>query len=278
MIPAGLEARARPGESAGAGGALGAGLGSAGSLSCVCCSSPVPSHGIAGRGPIFSLLQMSGVESSTQWPLLQAWRVDRPRPPLGARGWTSPAGGWTGPGLPSGLAGGPAPASPLAWRMDRLPPLLRPGGWTGSRLPSGLAGGPARPPLRAGGWTGSRPPLRASAVVVDILASAVSAWPLLPSSHGVSLCLRVQTPLCQDPGHIRTCCFRCEVASDSVTPWTPARQAPLSMGFPRQQHWSGLPFPPAVELPEAGTEPESPACGQVLLPLSHLGSPHIRMK
>ena len=160
MIPAGLEARARPGESAGAGGALGAGLGSAGSLSCVCCSSPVPSHGIAGRGPIFSLLQRSGVESSTQWPLLQAWRVDRPRPPLRARGWTSPAGGWTGPGLPSGLADGPA-----------------------------------RPPLRAGGWTGSRPPLRASAVVVDILASAVSAWPLLPSSHGVSLCLRVQTPL-----------------------------------------------------------------------------------
>ena len=32
-----------------------------------------------------------------------------------------------------------------------------------------------------------------------------------------------------------------------VTPWTVARQAPLSMGFPRQEHWSGLPFPsPAI--------------------------------
>ena len=28
-----------------------------------------------------------------------------------------------------------------------------------------------------------------------------------------------------------------------VTPWTVAHQAPLSMGFPRQEHWSGLPFP-----------------------------------
>ena len=37
--------------------------------------------------------------------------------------------------------------------------------------------------------------------------------------------------------------FSCSVVSDSfVTPWTVARQAPLSMGFPRQEFWSGLPF------------------------------------
>ena len=47
--------------------------------------------------------------------------------------------------------------------------------------------------------------------------------------------------------------------SDSVTPWTVARQAPLSMGFPRQEHWSGWPFPPPVDLPDPGTEPSSPA-------------------
>ena len=35
----------------------------------------------------------------------------------------------------------------------------------------------------------------------------------------------------------------CVVVSDSKTPWTVARQAPLSMGFPRQEYWSGLPFP-----------------------------------
>ena len=33
--------------------------------------------------------------------------------------------------------------------------------------------------------------------------------------------------------------------SDSVSPWTAARQAPLSTGFSRQEHWSGLSFPPS---------------------------------
>ena len=44
--------------------------------------------------------------------------------------------------------------------------------------------------------------------------------------------------------------------SDSVTPWTAAGQAPLSMGFSRQEYWSGLPFPspiPAQRLELAGT-------------------------
>ena len=44
-----------------------------------------------------------------------------------------------------------------------------------------------------------------------------------------------------------------------VTPWTTARQAPLSMGFSRQGHWSGLPFPPPEALPRPGMEPGSPA-------------------
>ena len=34
-----------------------------------------------------------------------------------------------------------------------------------------------------------------------------------------------------------------------VTPWTVAPQAPLSMGFSRQEYWSGLPFPPPGDLP-----------------------------
>ena len=42
-----------------------------------------------------------------------------------------------------------------------------------------------------------------------------------------------------------------------VTPWTEACQAPLSMGFPRQEYWSGLPFPPPGDLPNPGTEPKS---------------------
>jgi len=44
-----------------------------------------------------------------------------------------------------------------------------------------------------------------------------------------------------------------------VTPWTVARQAPLSMGLSRQEYWSGLPFPSSGDLPNQGTEPRSPA-------------------
>ena len=44
-----------------------------------------------------------------------------------------------------------------------------------------------------------------------------------------------------------------------MTSWTVALQALLSMGFPRQKYWSGLPFPPSGDLPEPGIEPESPA-------------------
>ena len=42
-----------------------------------------------------------------------------------------------------------------------------------------------------------------------------------------------------------------------VTPWTVACQAPLSMGFSKQEYWSGLPFPPPGDLPGLGIEPES---------------------
>ena len=42
-----------------------------------------------------------------------------------------------------------------------------------------------------------------------------------------------------------------------VAPWTIAHQAPLSMGFFRQEYWSGLPFPPPGDLPDPGIEPSS---------------------
>ena len=41
--------------------------------------------------------------------------------------------------------------------------------------------------------------------------------------------------------------------------WTVARQALLSMGFPRQEYWSGLPFPSPGDLPDPGIEPGSPS-------------------
>ena len=52
-----------------------------------------------------------------------------------------------------------------------------------------------------------------------------------------------------------------------------ARQAPLSMGFPRQEYSSGFPFPPPGALPNLGTEPTSPAWQADSFPLSHQGSP-----
>jgi len=45
----------------------------------------------------------------------------------------------------------------------------------------------------------------------------------------------------------------------SVTPWTVAYQASPSMGFSRQEYWSGLPFPSPGDLPDPGIEPRSPA-------------------
>ena len=42
-----------------------------------------------------------------------------------------------------------------------------------------------------------------------------------------------------------------------ATQWTVAHQTPLSIGFPKQEYWSGLPCPPPGDLPDPGMEPES---------------------
>ena len=58
--------------------------------------------------------------------------------------------------------------------------------------------------------------------------------------------------------------------------WTVAQQPPLSMGFPRQEYWSGLPCPPPGDLPQPGiklTSSAAPALQEDSLPLSHQGSP-----
>ena len=50
-----------------------------------------------------------------------------------------------------------------------------------------------------------------------------------------------------------------------ATLWTVAHQAPLSMGFSRQEYWSGLPFPFPGDLPNPGIEPRSPENPQIPL-------------
>ena len=51
-----------------------------------------------------------------------------------------------------------------------------------------------------------------------------------------------------------------------ATPWSVAYQAPPSMGFSRQEYWSGLPFPSPGDLPNPGIEPGSPALEVDALP------------
>ena len=59
----------------------------------------------------------------------------------------------------------------------------------------------------------------------------------------------------------------------TVTPWTVALQAPQSMGFPRQEYWSGLPFPSPGNLPNPGIEPRSLALQANSLPCEPPGKP-----
>ena len=60
-----------------------------------------------------------------------------------------------------------------------------------------------------------------------------------------------------------------------ATPWTVAHQAPPSMGFSRQEYWSGLPFPSPGDLPDPGIEPRSPALQADALTSEPPGKPHL---
>ena len=63
----------------------------------------------------------------------------------------------------------------------------------------------------------------------------------------------------------------------SVTPGTEPLEAPLSMGFSRQEYWCGLPFPTPEEILDPGVKPAflvSPVLKVDSLPLCHLGRPH----
>ena len=75
-------------------------------------------------------------------------------------------------------------------------------------------------------------------------------WPKLLIKHFCKSCFGLVTKSCLT----------------LVTPWTVAHQAPLSMGFPRQEYWSGLPFPSSEDLSNPGIEPKSPALQADYLP------------
>ena len=98
----------------------------------------------------------------------------------------------------------------------------------------------------------------------------------------VCVCMNVSVDVC-------VCMFACVfiekvlhassgLSDCFVTPWTVARQVPLSMGFPRQEYWCGLSFPPPGDLPDPGIEskslvpPELP-CG--FFTTAPPGKPHV---
>ena len=73
---------------------------------------------------------------------------------------------------------------------------------------------------------------------------------------------------------VHVCVHAHLVVFDSATPWTVAYQAPLSMGFPRQEYWSGLPFPFPGDHPEPGMEHASPAFTGRFFTTAPPGKPH----
>ena len=71
------------------------------------------------------------------------------------------------------------------------------------------------------------------------------------------------------------CCLVAKSRPTFATPWTEDQQAALSMGFTRQEYWSGLPFPSLEDLSNPGIKLASPVWQVDSLPLSHRGSPKL---
>ena len=67
--------------------------------------------------------------------------------------------------------------------------------------------------------------------------------------------------------------FSCSVGS--AIPWTVACQAPLSMGFPRQEYWSGFPFPSPGDLPDPAIKHMSPALAGGFFTTEPRGKPRV---
>ena len=78
----------------------------------------------------------------------------------------------------------------------------------------------------------------------------MSDSPLILAPRGYNLTLKANLLLLFN---------RTVMPSSFETPWTVACQAPLSVGFSRQEYWRGLPFPSPEDLPHPGIEPQSAA-------------------
>ena len=85
--------------------------------------------------------------------------------------------------------------------------------------------------------------------------------------------LRWDNLKCRSSSTYHGVCVSHSVMFNSVTPWTVAHQAPLSVGFSGQEYWSGLPFPPPGVFQDQGSSPHLLPWQADSLPPSHRGSP-----
>ena len=155
------------------------------------------------------------------------------------------------------VTGPPTPAtSQAAGRSCRLPQVR----WRASELPASLQVQVASVPLAHGQLAGKS----------SHLLTVVQIFP--PTQHSRFSrkgLLSIFLVCFFFPPRYQGWLFSCSVMSNSETPWTVAHQAPLFMGFPRQEYWSGFPFPPPGDLPHPGMEPVSPALADRLQILYH---------
>ena len=96
----------------------------------------------------------------------------------------------------------------------------------------------------------------------------------LNSNELTCLCMSLLVNISKRSVHFIYFCYCSLVIKSCLTlynTWTVACQAPLSMGFPRQEYWSGLPFPSPGDLPDPGIKPMSPALQAASSSLHHLG-------
>ena len=127
-----------------------------------------------------------------------------------------------------------------------------------------------------------RPQEDTGAFWVEEISNTVTVWPL---TLGEDSKRNITTVSCVKPWAIHDlqgrmyaeCACRSSWAQLFATPWTAAHQAPLSMAFSRQEYWSGLPCPPPGDLSNPEVKLTSSALQVGSLPLSHEGSPSIRV-
>ena len=92
----------------------------------------------------------------------------------------------------------------------------------------------------------------------QLLVSLAVQWVVLQGSV-VSPFISIQESVFPDGSRPLACMHAksLRLLSDCATPWTVAHQAPLSMGFSRQEYWSGLSCPPPGDFPDPGIKPAS---------------------